>query len=125
MTLSTALGMLKVGNTGNEILQILDVIVEDIEQENINDVAEYYAAISAWSVILDNTQRGGKKRPFCAIIHKDYPFFILKRLIKMYMWNVIGFHKSVEKVSNSVENGIISVEKCLSKCSQVCPFMLS
>ena len=42
MTLSTALGMLKVGNTGNEILQILDVIVEDIEQENINDVAEYY-----------------------------------------------------------------------------------
>ena len=47
MTLSTALGMLKVGNTGNEILQILDVIVEDIEQENINDCAEYYAAISA------------------------------------------------------------------------------
>ena len=47
MTRSTALGMLKVGNTGNEILQILDVIVEDIEQENINDVAEYYAAISA------------------------------------------------------------------------------
>ena len=47
MTRSTALGMLKVGNTGNEILQILDVIVEDIEQENINEVAEYYAAISA------------------------------------------------------------------------------
>ena len=47
MTRSTALVMLKVGNTGNEILQILDVIVEDIEQENINDVAEYYAAISA------------------------------------------------------------------------------
>ena len=47
MTLSTALGMLKVGNTGNEILQILDIIVEDIVQENINDVAEYYAAISA------------------------------------------------------------------------------
>ena len=42
MTLSTALGMLKVGNTGNEILQILDIIVEDIEQENINDCAEYY-----------------------------------------------------------------------------------
>ena len=47
MTRSTALGMLKVGNTGNEILQILDIIVEDIVQENINDVAEYYAAISA------------------------------------------------------------------------------
>ena len=70
MTLSTALGMLKVGNTGNEILQILDVIVEDIEQENINDVAEYYAAISAWSVILDNTQKGSKKTPFVLLYIK-------------------------------------------------------
>ena len=47
MTRSTALGMLSVGNTGDEILQILDVIVEDITQENINDCAEYYASISA------------------------------------------------------------------------------
>lgn len=47
MTRSTALGMLKVGNNGNEILQILDVIVNDIEQENIQDCAEHYAAISA------------------------------------------------------------------------------
>ena len=47
MTLSTALGMLDLGNTGNEIFQILDVIVDEIEQENINDVAEYYASISA------------------------------------------------------------------------------
>ena len=39
--------MLRVGNTGNEILQILDVIVEDITQENINDCAAHYAAISA------------------------------------------------------------------------------
>ena len=44
---STALGMLSVGNTGDEILQILDVIVEDITQENINDCAEYFASISA------------------------------------------------------------------------------
>ena len=42
MTHTTALGMLKVGNTGAEILQILDVIVADIEQENINDCAEYF-----------------------------------------------------------------------------------
>ena len=34
MTRSTALGMLKVGNTGEEILQILDVIVADIVEEN-------------------------------------------------------------------------------------------
>ena len=47
MTQTTALGMLRVGNTGNEILQILDVIVADIEQENINDCAEYFASISA------------------------------------------------------------------------------
>ena len=47
MTQTTALGMLRVGNTGNEILQILDVIVADIEQENINDFAEYFASISA------------------------------------------------------------------------------
>ena len=33
MTRSTALGMLSVGNTGDEVLQILDVIVEDITQE--------------------------------------------------------------------------------------------
>ena len=46
MTRSTALGMLKVGNNGNEILQILDVIVNDIEQANIQDCADYYAAIS-------------------------------------------------------------------------------
>ena len=41
MTRSTALGMLSVGNTGDEILQILDVIVADIESEkNMNEIAE-------------------------------------------------------------------------------------
>ena len=41
MTRSTALGMLKVGNTGEEILQILDVIVADVESEQtINDIAD-------------------------------------------------------------------------------------
>lgn len=41
MTRSTALGMLRVGNTGEEILSILDVIVEDIESEkNMNEIAE-------------------------------------------------------------------------------------
>ena len=38
--------MLKTGNNGNDLLQILDVIV-GIEQENINDCAEYFASISA------------------------------------------------------------------------------
>ena len=41
MTRSTAIGMLKVGNTGDEILQILDVIVADIESEKtMNEIAE-------------------------------------------------------------------------------------
>jgi hypothetical protein len=47
MTRTIALGMLKQGNTGEEIMQILDVIVNDIEQANIQDCAEHYAAISA------------------------------------------------------------------------------
>tara|TARA_B100000524_G_scaffold215112_1_gene112905 strand:+ start:472 stop:609 length:138 start_codon:yes stop_codon:yes gene_type:complete len=41
MTRSTALGMLKVGNTGEEILQILDVIVDDIERDQtVNEIAD-------------------------------------------------------------------------------------
>ena len=41
MSREIALGMLKVGNTGDEILQILDVIAADIESEkNMNDIAE-------------------------------------------------------------------------------------
>ena len=41
MTRSTALGMLRVGNTGEEILSILDAIVADTESEKtINEIAE-------------------------------------------------------------------------------------
>ena len=41
MTRSTALGMLKVGNNGEEILAILDVIVSDYESEQtINEIAD-------------------------------------------------------------------------------------
>ena len=36
MTRSTALGMLRVGNTGEEILQILDVIVDDIQSDKLS-----------------------------------------------------------------------------------------
>ena len=40
MSRSTALGMLRVGNTGEEILSILDVIVADVESdETINEIA--------------------------------------------------------------------------------------
>ena len=41
MTRSIALGMLRQGNTGSEILQILNVIVEDIQSEQtINEIAD-------------------------------------------------------------------------------------
>ena len=49
MTRSTALGMLKVGNNGNEILQILDVIVADIVEQNNIALQKLNDAISAQS----------------------------------------------------------------------------
>jgi len=47
MTRTIALGMLKQGNTGEEIMQILDIIEADVIAENIDDCAQHYAAISA------------------------------------------------------------------------------
>ena len=79
MTRSTALGMLKVGNTGDEILQILDVIVEDITQENINDCAEYFASISAWFVVLWVILRGDTFSPFFS---NNYLQKVLKNVYK-------------------------------------------
>lgn len=38
--------MLRKGQTGDQILQILDALVGNIEQENIQDCAEHFAAIS-------------------------------------------------------------------------------
>jgi hypothetical protein len=43
---SMMLGMLRRGQTGEAILQILDTLVSGIEEENINDCAAHYAAIS-------------------------------------------------------------------------------
>ncbi len=41
MNRETALGMLARGNTGDEILQILDVIAADIaSDQNVNEIAE-------------------------------------------------------------------------------------
>ena len=44
MSKSVILSLLAQGNTGAEILSILDTIVSDIEQENINSCAEVFAA---------------------------------------------------------------------------------
>ena len=45
MSKSVILSLLAQGNTGTEILDILDTLVADIEQENIDDVAGYYATL--------------------------------------------------------------------------------
>ena len=43
MSKNVILSLLAQGNTGDEILNILDIIVADIEQENIESVAEVFA----------------------------------------------------------------------------------
>ena len=45
MSKSVILSLLAQGNSGTEILTILDMLVESIVEENINDVAEYFAAL--------------------------------------------------------------------------------
>jgi uncharacterized protein (DUF433 family) len=46
MSKSVALGMLRQGQTGGQILEILNVLTDEIEQTNIQDCAEYYASMS-------------------------------------------------------------------------------
>jgi hypothetical protein len=43
MSKQVILSMLAQGNTGDELLSILDVIVADIEEEGINSCAEVFA----------------------------------------------------------------------------------
>ena len=56
MNREVALGMLRVGNTGNEILQILDVIAADIESEKtINEIAEIlFWLLHSGEAVLDS-----------------------------------------------------------------------
>jgi len=52
MSREVALGMLRVGNTGDDILQILDVIVADIESEKtVNEIAD----ILFWVTLMRGT----------------------------------------------------------------------
>ena len=45
MSKSIALGLLRSANNGEQLLQILDSLVEDITEANINDFAEYAAGL--------------------------------------------------------------------------------
>ena len=57
MTRSIALGMLSVANTGDEILQILDVIAADIESEKtMNEIAEILFWLLVKARGVDNSQ---------------------------------------------------------------------
>jgi hypothetical protein len=47
MTRELALSLLRQGDNGSQIMQILDTLVEGIEQENISDAAAHYTAISS------------------------------------------------------------------------------
>jgi hypothetical protein len=70
MSLETALGMLKVGNTGNDILSILDVIAADIASEqDVNEIAE----ILFWMWYL--VARGLTSVNLRAIIHLTAVFY--------------------------------------------------
>ena len=46
MTRELAINLLRQGNTGEQILQILDTMVEDFTSQNIDDAAQHFAAIS-------------------------------------------------------------------------------
>ena len=50
MSKSVILSLLAQGNTATEILTILDMLVESIVEENIDDVAGYYAALQIATV---------------------------------------------------------------------------
>ena len=106
MTRSIALGMLRQGNTGDEILQILDVIVEDITQENINDCAEYFASISRWFVVLWVILRGDTFSPFFS---NNYLQKVLKNVYKWLNKYTLPFYL--------VENSSLdTTQKYLIKC---------
>ena len=45
MTLNLAVSLLRRGNNGDEILQILETLVDGIEQDNIADAAAHFEAI--------------------------------------------------------------------------------
>lgn len=45
MSQQLAVSLLRQGSNGNEILNILDVIVNEVTEENINDVAAHWATL--------------------------------------------------------------------------------
>jgi hypothetical protein len=46
MTREIAINLLRQGNNGEQIMQILDTMVEDFTSQNIDDAAQHFAAMS-------------------------------------------------------------------------------
>ena len=70
------IGMLKVANNGNEMLQILDAITDTKEEVISSDAVDF----SGQPVNFWYKRRGAKKHPFFTQIYKDYAFFVLKKV---------------------------------------------
>ena len=83
MSKQIALGLLSVTNTGSEILSVLDVIqssIADADNDRGQDSAFMDDAFGGWCDCVKLTTKRGDFSPFCALIHKDYAFFILKKV---------------------------------------------
>ena len=50
MSQAMAISLLRQGKTGNQIMEILDVIEADVINANIDDCAQHYAAISTQEI---------------------------------------------------------------------------
>ena len=46
MTRELAINLLRQGNTGEQIMQILDTVVDQFTEQNVDDAAQHFAAIS-------------------------------------------------------------------------------
>lgn len=51
MTKDLLISQLRQGRDGNQILEILDALVENLESENIQDFAEYAAALNSTAAV--------------------------------------------------------------------------
>ena len=89
------IGMLKVAKNGNDLLQILDALTDTNEEVISSDAVDF----SGQSVNFWYKRRGVYFAPFCTQIYKDYPFFILKMVLKMYLRCLSLSTMCVEKYS--------------------------
>ena len=75
------IGMLKVANNGNDLLQILDALTDTKEEVISSDAVDF----SGQPVNFWYKRRGAKKHPFSVLIYTRLCFFYIKKgLINVY-----------------------------------------